>query len=73
MSAREQKEMVHDLHLQTDLMNEPDFIEFTRIRKRDKDDEDLDSLAMKKLENLYIKYIVNRPKPKTKDPFQKTT
>ena len=71
MSAREQREMVRDLQFQTDRMNENDFIDFNMIRKRDKDDEDLDSLAMKKLENLYMKYIVNRPKAKISDPFHK--
>lgn len=44
--------------------------DYTMLRKRHKDDEDLDKLSMGRLGVLYEKYHVNRPK-KNYDHFFK--
>ena len=45
--------------------------DYKMLFKRHKDDEDLDNLSFKKLENLYIKYYENREKPSLDDLFKK--
>ncbi len=44
---------------------------FKSLVKRDKDEEDLDSISFGQLKELYTKYYVNRPKPNLDDLFKK--
>ena len=44
---------------------------YKMMLKRHKDDEDLDTLTFKKLEDLYNKYFKNREKPSLNDLFKK--
>lgn len=46
--------------------------DYSMLKKRHKDDEDLDRLSMQRLEVLYQKYHVNRPKKNYDHLFKKT-
>jgi hypothetical protein len=60
-------------------MNQDDRREFEMFAKRDRDDEDLDSIAVRRLEELHEKYVPRKSKadieallkkhfPKSPDP-----
>ena len=44
---------------------------FKSVVKREKDEEDLDSISFGKLSELHTKYFVNRKKPNLDDLFKK--
>jgi hypothetical protein len=50
---QELKEFVHK-------MSGRDEMDFDMLRKRDDDDEDLDSLSLKRLQELYERYVLQR-------------
>jgi hypothetical protein len=63
MTSVEQHKLVRELRDVEMKMTRPEQEMFDMFRKRDKDDEDLDTLSRKKLLELYDKYIVSkRPK-----------
>jgi hypothetical protein len=72
MSFREQREMIGALRDFERKMSRDESEEFGMFLKRHKDDEELDALSMKRLEDLYIKYYVNRPRKTFIDPFKKS-
>lgn len=45
--------------------------DYTMLRKRHRDEEDLDRLSMERLKNMYVKYHVNRPKKNYDHLFKK--
>jgi len=71
MSFREQKEMIEVLRDYEQKMSRQEQEDFEMFVKRHKDDEELDSLSIKRLKELYEKYYVNRPRKPFKDPFKK--
>lgn len=63
MTSVEQHKLVRELRDYTSRMTRAEEEMFDMFRKRDKDDEDLDTLSKKKLQELYEKYVVaSRPK-----------
>jgi hypothetical protein len=71
MSFREQREMIGALRDFERKMSRDESEEFSMFLKRHKDDEELDALSMKRLEELYTKYYINRPRKAFIDPFRK--
>lgn len=57
MTRAEQKGMIQELRDYTRKMTRAEEEEFTMFWKRDKDDEDLDSLSRDRLIALYRKFI----------------
>jgi len=60
MTHDEQHKMIVQLMDFSSKMKRYDQEEFSMFVKRDKDDEDLDVLAQKRLEQLYEAYVVRR-------------
>ncbi len=56
MSNTDQRKMVEALRYKTSKMVPKDKYDYEMFVKRDKDDEDLDSLSMKRLKELFDKY-----------------
>jgi hypothetical protein len=71
MAFREQREMLETLRDFEHKMSRDELEDFQMYLKRHKDDEELDSLSMKRLSELYEKYYVNRPRKPFIDPFKK--
>jgi hypothetical protein len=71
MAFREQREMIEILRDFEHKMSRDELEDFQMYLKRHKDDEELDSLSMKRLSALYEKYYVNRPRKPFIDPFKK--
>ena len=57
MTHAEQHRLIEDLRERASRMSRRDEEFFDVCRKRDKDDEDLDDLALKKLLALHAKYV----------------
>lgn len=73
MSYREQKKFLEELKKQEFRMNPKDNDVFKMFMKRDKDEEEFDTVSFAKLKELYDKYITNRPKPTAEELFKKFT
>ena len=71
MSYKKQKEFLEKLKRFERKFDSKEASTYKMFLKRHKDDEDLDSLSMKKLEALYNKYYTNRKK-KSLDGLFKT-
>ena len=59
----EQHKMIQELKDFSHKMTRDDGMEFEMFRKRDYDDEDLDSISLRKLQAMCDKYVVHRKKP----------
>jgi hypothetical protein len=57
MTHAEQKKMIAELAYYSRKMKRDDFEAFEVFQQRDKDDEDLDAISMKKLVALFKKYV----------------
>ena len=62
MTHIEQHKMILELRDYSHKMGRLEQEDFEMMVKRDKDDEDLDNLTRKRLEALYDKYVVHRPR-----------
>lgn len=63
MTSIEQHRLIKDLHDVEHRLSKDDLDLFTMFRKRDRDDEDLDSLSEKKLLAMHEKYYkAHQPK-----------
>jgi len=60
MTHAEQKSMIRDLRDYAWKMSRYDYEEFQMFVKRDKDDEDLDTISQRRLQELYDTYIPKR-------------
>lgn len=60
MTKSEQNRIIETLRDYVKKMNRYEQDDFDMFRKRNKDDEDLDSLSKKKLLELYEKYVPER-------------
>ena len=60
MSKVEQSKMIEALRYKTSKMAQKDRYDYEMYVKRDKDDEDLDLLSMKRLKELFEKYSGKR-------------
>ncbi|MFZ1081262.1 MAG: hypothetical protein WAO19_04980 [Candidatus Kryptoniota bacterium] len=56
MTNAEQRKLIEGLKYKTGKMLPKDKYDYEMFVKRDKDDEDLDSLSMKRLQELFEKY-----------------
>ncbi|MCL5267875.1 MAG: hypothetical protein M1469_07220 [Bacteroidetes bacterium] len=56
MTSAEQRKLLEGLKYKTSKMLSKDKYDYEMFLKRDKDDEDLDSLSMKRLKELFEKY-----------------
>jgi len=60
MTHAEQHRMIQELKEFVHKMSGRDEMDFDMLRKRDDDDEDLDSLSLKRLQELYERYVLQR-------------
>ena len=70
MSFRDQKHYFETLSRYENKFDGKERQDYDMLKKRHKDDEDLDRLSMGRLKDLFEKYHVNRPK-KNYDHFFK--
>lgn len=56
MTSAEQRKLIEELKYKTSKMAPKDKYDYEMFVKREKDDEDLDSLSMKRLRELHAKY-----------------
>jgi hypothetical protein len=70
MTYTEQRERISELKYLTRLMSRDDLSLFEMYEKRNTDDEDLDTLSQKRLEEMFVKYSAMKSKPKVKNPFE---
>lgn len=71
MRYTDQKKYIETLKRYERRFSSEELKQFKMFAKRHKDDEDLDNIAFKELENLYTKYHVNREKIDINDLFKK--
>ena len=71
MNFRDQKKQIDALKRYENKMDNREREDFKMFVKRQKDEEDLDTISMAKLSDLYIKYYVNRPKKSLDSLFKK--
>ena len=60
MTRIEQHKIIETLRDYTHKMRGRDLDDFEMMRKRDRDDEDLDEITRKKLSEMVVKYIPER-------------
>ncbi len=58
----EQKKMIEELQRISYRLKGKDKYDFEMFLKRHKDDEDLDSLSMRRLREIYEKYVIKKEK-----------
>jgi hypothetical protein len=71
MPFSEQRELLGELKDFEHKMSRGELEDFQMFVKRHKDDEELDSLSMKRLRELHEKYYLSRPRKPFVDPFKK--
>jgi uncharacterized protein (DUF2236 family) len=71
MTSAEQHKMVQRLKQVMKKMSPNERQSFEMMAKRDKDDEDLDTLTMAKLEQLYMKFFPKHSKEDLEDKWKK--
>jgi predicted deacetylase len=60
MTRVEQHQLIETLHGYAHLMRGRDLDEFEMMRKRDRDDEELDAMRRKRLLELFERYVPER-------------
>ena len=60
MTKTEQHEIIETLRDYADKMRGRELDDFEMMRKRDRDDEDLDEMTRRRLSELYVKYVPGR-------------
>lgn len=73
MRKSEQHQLIKDLRYYESKMTRGDLELYGMFRKRDKDDEDLDSISQQKLSLLADKYIPRKSKKDLEDLWNKMT
>jgi hypothetical protein len=73
MTSVEQRKMVHQLKQVLTKMSSEERQAFEMMAKRDRDDEELDSLSMAKLKQLYAKFYPKHSKQELEDKWKKLT
>jgi hypothetical protein len=71
MTKDEQHRMVNDLKDYLSKMERQDQYDFEMFVKRDKDDEELDSLSFRKLEEMHKRYVVRKTKKDIEEMLKK--
>jgi hypothetical protein len=73
MTSVEQRKMVQRLKQKTTKMSSDERQSFEMMMKRDRDDEELDSLTLMKLKQLHAKYFPTNSKEALEDKWKKLT
>jgi hypothetical protein len=73
MKIIEQHKMIQELKDYVSRMSKGDRYDFEMFQKRDKDDEELDTLSTAKLEAMQKRYIVRKTKQDIDALFRKMT
>ena len=71
MNYRDQKKYIDALKRYENKMDSKERADFKLFVKRQKDDEEFDTISLKRLSDLYQKYYVNRPKKRNLDDLFK--
>jgi len=71
MNYRDQKKYIDALKRYENKMDSREREDFKMLVKRQKDEEEFDTISLKKLSNLYENYYVNRPKKSLNSLFKK--
>ena len=72
MNYRDQKKYIAALKRYENKRDRRERADFTLLVKREKDEEEFDTIALNRLSDLYVKYYVNRPKPDLDSLFKST-
>lgn len=72
MNYRDQKKFIDALRRYENKMDSRERYDYKIFVKRQKDDEEFDTISQKKLSDLYIKYYVNRQKKSLDSLFKKS-
>jgi hypothetical protein len=73
MTSVEQRKMVQRLKQVMTKMNSEERRSFEMMAKRDRDDEELDSLTMQKLKQMFVKFFPQNSKQAIEDKWKKLT
>lgn len=73
MTRIEQHKMIQELQEFASKIKGADARDFEMLLKRDKDDEDLDAGAVRKLEELHARYVVRKKKTEVEVMWRKLT
>ena len=71
MNYRDQRKKIDALKRYENMMGSKEREDYKIFVKRQKDDEDFDTISFKRLSDLYEKYYVNRPKISLDSLFKK--
>jgi len=71
MNYRDQRKKIDALKRYENIMDSKEREDYKIFVKRQKDDEDFDTISFKRLSDLYEKYYVNRPKISLDSLFKK--
>jgi hypothetical protein len=71
MRIIDQRKMIEDLRDYASKMDRKERDDFEMFVKRDKDDEELDSLSFKKLEEMHERYVVKKTKKDIEELLKK--
>jgi hypothetical protein len=73
MTRAEQQKLIRQVSEYRSLMSRSDLETFAMLEKRDKDDEELDSLACATLEQLAAKYVKKKTRAEVEELWKKMT
>jgi hypothetical protein len=73
MTSVEQRKMVQRLKQVMTKMNSEERRSFEMMAKRDRDDEELDSITMQKLKQMFTKFFPQNSKQALEDKWKKLT
>jgi hypothetical protein len=71
MRSTDQKKFIEALKRYERKFTPAELKDYKMFLKRQMDDEDLDNISFKRLNDLYVKYYANRVKPDINDIFKK--
>jgi len=67
----DQKKWLEELKSFEDAMSDSDRYAYSMMVKRQKDEEDFDSLTMNRLQEMHTRYLSKRPRRNLEDLFKK--
>lgn len=73
MARVEQHKMIQELRDCVSRMNRDEQYHIEMMLKKDKDDEDLDALSIKKMEELHARYAKKKSKQQAEEDWKKLT
>ena len=73
MTRADQHKMIQELRDNASKMNRDEQYHVEMMLKKDKDDEDLDALSIKKMEELHARYAKKKSKQQAEEAWKKLT